>query len=164
MFVPFTELPDSARVWVYTCQKALSNAEAEIIESYLSQNIEQWAAHGNTLSAGFSVVANRFVVLALDESKAMASGCSIDASGRWFKELGQELETDFLNRDLIYLAPDGTQKSVGAFQTKTAVTTGQIGEFTIIFNTLVENLGQFRTEFLQAAGKSWLKKYFTQNV
>jgi hypothetical protein len=160
MFVAFQELPDNARVWVYTCAREVSEKEAEIAQNYVSQQIEQWAAHGNNLAAGCSVVANRFVVLALDEDKAQASGCSIDASGRWFKVLGEHFQTDFLSRDLIYMDSTGQQQSVGAFQTKQAVTSGKITEYTLVYNTLVTSLGQFRTDFMVAARNSWLNKYF----
>ena len=41
---------------------------------------------------------NRFLILAVDESQASASGCSIDSSVKFVKAMESELGTDFFNR------------------------------------------------------------------
>ncbi|RYF58255.1 MAG: hypothetical protein EOO39_34485, partial [Cytophagaceae bacterium] len=82
MYVDFDKLPDTARVWVYQADRPLSDGEVNTISESLQQALNQWAAHGQPLLASAQVIENRFVVIGVDESYTLPSGCSIDASVR----------------------------------------------------------------------------------
>jgi hypothetical protein len=94
----------------------------------------------------------------LNEALNEASGCSIDTSSRWFKELGQELNIDFFDRSLIY-QNQGLQ-GTSLFTVKKAVESGAILPNTLIFNTLIQTKADFDAGFILEANQSWLKKYF----
>ena len=84
-------LAEHSRVWVYQANRFLSDQEIVAISNALSQFIESWNAHGASLYAGFEIISSRFVVLAVDEEKALASGCSIDKSVHFFQKIGKIL-------------------------------------------------------------------------
>ena len=88
MYIDFDKIPQDARIWVYQTNRQLTDNEASTIENYLKPAVNQWAAHGASLLASAKVLHNHFVIIALDQNMNAASGCSIDASTRWFKELG----------------------------------------------------------------------------
>ena len=52
MFVPFNQLPDHARVWIYPSSRSFSNQELAIIREKAKAFLEQWTAHGAELQAG----------------------------------------------------------------------------------------------------------------
>ena len=96
MFVPFNQLPDHARVWIYPSNRELSKPEISKIENLAEDFLNQWTSHGNDLQAGVNLPYDRFIVLGLNESIQSTSGCSIDASVRFI----QSLEADF---DIVLL-------------------------------------------------------------
>ena len=80
MYVPFEEIPDHARVWIYQANRPLSDTETQQAQQWGRQFVEQWAAHGQGLRASVTVLHHHFLVIALDEQHHAASGCSIDSS------------------------------------------------------------------------------------
>ena len=103
MLIPFHKMPYYARVWVYQTNKNLSDSEVQIIQQVLENQINNWAAHGASLAGSVQVLYNRFVIVAVDEMQNQASGCSIDASTRWLKDLGAEMNLDFFDRSVAFL-------------------------------------------------------------
>ncbi len=90
-----------------------------------------------------------------------ASGCSIDASSHWFKELGNVLGIDFFDRSLAFI--DGENiKSVSVFQLKKAVQEGIINENSLIFNnTAVQTIADMDNSWqIPAYNASLLKRFF----
>jgi hypothetical protein len=47
---------------------------------------------------------NQLIVLSVDDSSLGASGCSIDSSVKFIKELGTELKVDFFNRMYVLIS------------------------------------------------------------
>ena len=46
MFVPFDQLPDNARVWIYPSSRKFSPDEVLVIRQKTKAFLEQWTAHG----------------------------------------------------------------------------------------------------------------------
>lgn len=165
MYIDFDKIPQDARIWVYQANRQLTDNEANTVENYLKPAVNQWAAHGASLLASATVLYNRFVIIALDQNMNAASGCSIDASTRWFKELGEALNIDFFDRSQAYL--EGNEiKTFSVFQYKKAVESGLISSETIIFNnTTVSTLGDLADKWqIKAINAPTLKRFFTKDL
>jgi len=163
MYVAFENISPSARVWVYQTERLLSSDETAFVGQYLQQQIEQWAAHGAPLLGAFQIIQNRFIIVAADEQQNAASGCSIDASGRWFKELTQHLNINFFDRSIAYFKGD-TIETVEMLKIRGLVTSGEITPETPIVNTLVATVAEFQEKWMLPAGESWMARYFKQLV
>lgn len=92
------DFPDSSKVWLYQSDRAFTSAEKQSIEKQVTDFVNEWAAHGTKLKAKSEVVGDFHVALAVDENVYNASGCSIDASVRFMKLLGDNYGIDFFNR------------------------------------------------------------------
>ena len=162
MLIPFNKMPDHARVWVYQTDRNLSDAEVQYIQQTLDFQINNWAAHGAALVGAATVLHKRFVVVSVDENHNQASGCSIDASTNWLKNLGAEMNLNFFDRSVAYVQADEI-KTVEMLKIKPLVAEGILTPDTLIFNNLVPNVGEFKQAWNVSAGESWMKRYF-QNV
>jgi hypothetical protein len=165
MYIDFDKIPQDARIWAYQSNRQLTDNEANTIESYLKPAINQWAAHGASLLASAKVLHNRFVIIALDQNMNAASGCSIDASTHWFKELGEALNVDFFDRSQAYF--DGDEiKTFSVFQYKKAVESELISAETIIFNnTTLSVLGDLSSKWqIKAIDVPTLKRFFVKTL
>ena len=165
MYIDFDKIPQDARIWVYQSNRQLTDNEANTIESYLKPAVNQWAAHGASLLASAKVLHNQFVIIALDQSFNEASGCSIDASTRWFKELGEALNVDFFDRSQAYL--DGNEiKTFSVFQSKKSVESGLISPDTIIFNNItLSTVGDLSSKWqIKAIDAPTLRRFFAKDL
>lgn len=162
MYTDFNTLPDYARVWVYQADRPLTDAEVATIDTDLKSSLSQWAAHGQPLLASAQVVENRFVVVAVDEGYNLPSGCSIDASVRTLREIGQQIGADFFDRSAAVRTVDGDVRVYPLPTLKAAVTNGLIAPDTTVFNTLVKTKADFLADWQVHAADSWLKRYFVK--
>ncbi|TAE31662.1 MAG: hypothetical protein EAZ91_07020 [Cytophagales bacterium] len=160
MYTPFSQLPDSARLWVYQANRPLTDAEVSQIDASLQPALSQWAAHGQPLLASAQMVANRFVVIAVDEGHNLPSGCSIDASTHFLKQIGGQLGADFFDRSAAYRDSDGAVQTLPLPKIKEAVLDGRLTPETTVFNTLVNTKADFAQNWLKPAHQTWLNRYF----
>lgn len=152
-------MPSQARIWVYQASRSLTAPELDQIKQTLSQSCQAWEAHGAPLQASFEIKYNQVIVVAVNEAMNAASGCSIDASTRWFKALGETLQVDFFSRD-VAVVRDEQVKLFALGQLKSAVDAGHLNREDQIITPLLQNVGQYRNEWLSTAEQSYLKRYF----
>lgn len=159
MLVDFETLPDESRVWIYQSNRSFTDAEVIEIQEGLAQFITQWTAHGSQLKAGFIVKYKRFIVIALDQSHAGASGCSIDASVHFIQEIEKNYDVILLDRMNVsykqgeYIA----YKTLQDF--KKMAKDRAISKNTIVFNNLVTNKLEFMEHWEVPASESWHSRF-----
>ena len=108
----FPELSPASKVWVYTANRLLTSEDKTEIANAMAHFLPQWAAHGNSLFGNYSVEYDRFLILVVDETQSNASGCSIDTSVRFIKDLGKHLDVDFFNRMNMVIEENNTLSTV----------------------------------------------------
>ena len=159
MYIPFQDLPDSARIWVYQATRPLDSQELELISNTLIQSCQSWEAHGAPLQASFEIRYDQVIIVAVNEAMNVASGCSIDASTRWFKTLGESLQVDFFNRDLALVRNEQVHL-IALGQLKAAVQSGALTPEDAIITPLLQTVQQYRSSWLSQAADSYVKRYF----
>ena len=92
-----------SKVWVYQSSRPFSDSEIIALNNKLKQFSVQWTAHNQQLLASGNVMYDRFIVLMVDESQTMASGCSIDTSVHFIKQLEQDYKIELFNRTIVNL-------------------------------------------------------------
>lgn len=156
MASPLDNLSSESRIWVYGAERALTAAQTATVRSRAQEFVKEWNSHKQSLSAGADVLHNRFLVLAVDETQAEASGCSIDGSVHFVKELGAELGVDFLNRmRFSYRDEAGKIHTVGREEFKLLYAQDQLTNESIVFDPLVKELGELRQIFERPLEDSW---------
>lgn len=135
------KLPLDARVWVYQSNRILTDLDKQTIFSASKQFVSEWAAHGTSLQSDVEVIDDYFLVLAVDENIASASGCSIDSSVKFVKAIGNELNIDFFNR-LNVVVTNGVETKLISFHDLEAYKTYKV------YNPLVNTIQQLNENFL----------------
>lgn len=147
--------PSSAKVWVYQSGRFLSDNEVTAIQEAIDTFARQWTSHNLQLRAAGEVLHNRFIVLAVDESQAGASGCSIDKSVAFIKSLQAALGTDLFDR-MRFAYLDGDQVcSVSREEFARLYSNGLINSSTLVFDPLVDTIGKLREAFIKPLDQSW---------
>jgi hypothetical protein len=106
MLADFNTLPKESRVWIYASENTLTEDQKSHILTYIAEHLKGWNAHKVPLTAGVTILENHFIVVALDEGKNGASGCSIDTLQKTIQELEKDLSISLLNRLNIFCRID----------------------------------------------------------
>lgn len=160
MFIPFAEIPASARLWIYQSNDSLSEQIQGSVLNAAQQFIQTWDSHGRPLKASAEIRHNHFLLIALDESMNPASGCSIDKSVHFLQGLENSFGINLFDRSRQALLVDGEVQFVEVKNLKKAVDAGQIGPGTLTFNNLISTVSQLPQEWIVPAEKSWLARHF----
>ncbi|WP_225000141.1 hypothetical protein [Cesiribacter sp. SM1] len=160
MHIPFSKLPTTARIWVYAAPRAFTSEELTFINNTAPEFLNSWATHGTPLQAGFQVLEDQFLILAVDEGVQAASGCSIDSSMGYVRMLEKELSLSLTERSLVYFLQDGQVKAYALGELKQLIAEGVITPQTQLVNTLVATKAELEQKWLLPAAESWLKRHF----
>jgi hypothetical protein len=147
----FDSFPENSQVWIYSSTRFFTNVEEDFITSNLDQFINQWATHGTELFAKGVILHHSFIVIVADENKVKSSGCSIDSSVRFIKDLGKELNIDFFNRMSILLKKEDEYKRIHFSELSNHL------EYEM-FNPMVKTLKDLNENFLIKVAHSELVK------
>lgn len=160
MFIPFENLPEESKVWIYQSNRKFSDEEFADIELNLKVFIENWAAHGTSLEASFELKYNRFIILAVNQEVQAATGCSIDASVQFIQNLEQKYEVDLLDKMNVTfkLGEHIAHKTLLDF--KKMAKDKAVTENTIVFNNLINNIAEYNESWEVPAMDSWHSRFF----
>ena len=155
----FSSLPEHSRVWVYTSNKEFTPEEVTEIKNIGNEFVDAWKVHGKNLDAGFEVIYNRFIVLAVDENVAGASGCSIDSSVGLMKKMESQFNVTLLDKlNLAFHGPNNTIVTLPMHEFQKELESGGIHSETIVFNNLIENVKELRSLWEVPLKNSWHKQ------
>lgn len=141
---PLSELPDHARVWIFAASRPLSHEEQAALLERVDAFLAGWAAHGTPLLSGREFRYDRFLVVAVDERPAGASGCSIDALTRTLREVERELDLELLNNAPVLFRDGEAIRRVGRAEFEQLAAGGEVTPETIVFDNTVPTLGVVR--------------------
>lgn len=152
-------MPAHARLWVYKTVRDLSAAEQKLIRERGAAFTSGWAAHGAPLDACVDVLRNRFVLIAVDEEQAHASGCSIDKSVGFVKQLEHDLNLMLTDRMVVVYERDGAVASCRLQDLPALLKEGAITADTPVFDDLVSTVGELRERFRVPLRASWMERF-----
>ena len=160
MLVEFNTLPEHSKVWIYQCNRRFTEGELLLVSEKTSEFLEQWAAHGTGLQAGFELKYERFIVIAVNQDEQSATGCSIDASVRFIQELEQELGVELLDKMNVAFKQGDFVNFKTLLDFKAMAKSGAIGKKTIVFNNLVTDIAEYNENWEVPANESWHSRFF----
>lgn len=159
MRVPFDALPTDARLWIFAAGRPLAPAEQEALLSRVDTFLEEWKAHGQPLAAAREVRYDQFLFVAVDESGAGASGCSIDAMVRELTMLERELGLDLVNHGpVLYRSEHGVARADRPAFADLA-RHGRVTPDTVVFDNTLTRVGDL-ARWEVPAREAWHGKAF----
>lgn len=154
--VSFDRLPDSSRTWVFAADQNLSKSQAGQLLGAVDEFLGGWKAHGSPLTVGRDWRDDRFLTVAVDQSTAGASGCSIDGLFRILKSLEGRVGASLVGSGKIfYRDSSGAIQSVNREDFVKRAAKGDITRSTVVFDPTVTSLGEWRAKFQTDVDHSW---------
>ena len=154
----YDTLADDTRVWIYQANRRLSDDEVAQLRPVISNFTNQWVSHNRQLKAFGDVFHNQFLVLMVDETQAGASGCSIDKSVYFVKEIEHAFQISLFDR-LTFTYKEGDEvKTAHKDDFAKLFQVGKIDEKTLVFDNLVKTKKAFDEAWIKPLGESWHKR------
>lgn len=160
MFVDFSELPSSSKVWVFQSSRSLTETEQTVIKDQLSKFLSQWTAHGADLNAGFEFRYKRFIIVGLDQQVNAASGCSIDSLIHFIQNIEKELAIDLLDKMNVSFKQGEFVAYKKLVDFKLMAKKKSVSPKTIVFNNLVVDKADYQKNWEVPAHDSWHARFF----
>lgn len=144
---PLDELPDETRLWIFGADRP---AETEAVDRVLGRTrefLDEWTAHRRELRAGCGWRRDRFLLVAVDESRVTASGCSIDELMRFLRGLERETGIGLTDGSPVWFRDprrEGAIRSVPRSRFGELAREGVVGPDTTVYDLTVDRLGDLR--------------------
>ena len=159
MLVNFDTLPENSRIWIYQSNRSFSEVELNEISSKLNVFLHTWVAHGADLKAGFEIKYKRFIVIALDQDKQSATGCSIDASVQFIQELERVYSVDLMDKMNVSYKQGEYVAHKTLTEFKKMAKNKAVSKNTIVFNNLVNSKSEYQEFWEVPASESWHSRF-----
>lgn len=153
----WSNLSDESRVWVHMSDRTLTEHELEVWSELMEGFFLDWTAHGQELLASWSLLGRRLLVVALDESQADATGCSIDKLMRLIQEEGGQMvpAVDWLTRTHTLYNKDGIWMELDLHEFWAACKAGLIEDDARVVNTVFQKKGECPGKVVLPFSESW---------
>ena len=103
----FPGFPPESRIWIFQADRELTDADRNALSQTLNHFFQNWTSHDKPMKAGHALIMNYFLVVALDQTQAGASGCGIDKLMHVVRSAGEALKINFFDRNKFLALPDG---------------------------------------------------------
>jgi len=154
----------NSRVWVYQSDRKLTNSEVAQLQILIDAFASGWTAHNSQLKAKGEIRYNRFLILVVDENQAGASGCSIDKSVHFMKQIESQFHINLFDRFNLAYREGNEILSVPRHEFEDLLKQGKIDTDTIVFNNMVQNLNELQTKWEVPFKDSWHIQLFRDLV
>jgi hypothetical protein len=160
MYIPFENLPEESKIWIYQSNRKFSEEEVQAIETDLQAFLDNWESHGTGLESSFQLKYQRFIVIAVNQEVQAATGCSIDKSVQFIQQLEQKYLVELLDKmNVTYKTGEHiAHKTLLDF--KKMAKEKAVSEHTIVFNNLVNTVQEFNESWEVPAADSWHSRFF----
>lgn len=145
---PVDELPGGSRAWIFGARPAPGDEAANRLLASTREFLADWAAHRQQLRAGLDWLHGRFLVVAVDESRAPASGCSIDALTDHLRSLEEATGLTLLDASAVWFrdpAEGGEIRAVSRSEFRRRGEEGAVDGETVVFDLTEDRLEAIRS-------------------
>jgi len=163
--IPFDDLPDGARLWIFAAGRTLEPDERRRVEASVEQGLAAWNAHGSPVTWGYRTWYDRFLMVGVDETRTELSGCSIDHAVHRIQALETELGTGFLDNSRVFFREGDAIRTVSRSEFRDRAAAGAAGADTIVFdNTVATVAGLRQGRWELPLSRSWHARAFPVRV
>ncbi len=162
MFVPLSEMPGTSRIWIYQADRFFTEQEACALSDSLVAFCENWTAHQKTLRASAQLLHRCMFILAVDEQQQEASGCSVDKSVNFLHAVEVELGVGLFDRyGVAWRDEENGLHLASKEEFELLVRKEIVHAETLVFNNLIQTVGQLKTEWEIPFSKSWHSRLYS---
>jgi hypothetical protein len=148
----------SSKVWLFTSNKMLNESEQLSIQIDIDTFCAHWDSHGVVLKASGFILFSRILMLVVDESFHPISGCSMDKSVAFIKNIETKYKISLFDRLLQSALIENQWQTNSTAVWSEKLKSNEINLDTVFIDTLVNNLYDAQSSLTKKLGDFWLKR------
>ena len=142
--IPFEELPDSSRLWIFPSDRRLSPDEQATLVSSVEAGLAAWSAHGSPVTWGYRIEQGQCLLIGVDETRTALTGCSIDSAIARIRDLETQFGTSLLDNGRIFFREGDAIRAVSRPEFKKRVGAGAVTADSLVYDNTISTVGAFR--------------------
>jgi hypothetical protein len=159
--IPFDRMPADARLWIFAASQPLDPGQRDQLLAIVDGFLNQWKAHGAPLTSARDWRYDRFLLVAVDERAAGASGCSIDTMVRQLEGLERAMGVALLDHGPVLFRRGDRIERLARPEFATLARQGDVSAETVVFNNALTRVGELREgKWETPARSSWHARAF----
>ena len=144
-------------MWVFGADRPMTEDGTDALLKGVDAHLEDWKAHGAPLTVSRQWRDGRFLAVAVDQSTAGATGCSIDGLFRVLQGVQTQIGTSLVGGGRVfYRDAHGVVQSAARGEIGTLASQGDITRDSVVFDTSLTDLGTYRACFERPAKDTWV--------
>lgn len=155
---------ENSKVWVYQSNREFNDMEIPVLRQMLSAFTTEWTAHQQQLQASAEIRYNRFIILMVDEDVHAASGCSIDKSVNFLKQIEGRFNITLFDRMQCAYWDSDILRTCSSTDFACLIREGMIGSDTIVFNNLIASKKELDSSWQVPLKNSWHAQFFADDL
>ncbi len=153
-------ISDTDTVWIYQASRRLNDAEQSELLASGREFCAGWATHGKPLDAAVFLMDGLFVIVKVNSALMAASGCSIDKSLQWIRNMEKQFGITLLDRmQIAWVDEAGNIERASLNDAKAAFAGGALTNGCKVFNHTISNGADLKTKWLDPLPESWLMRF-----
>jgi len=157
-YIPFDQLPDSSRLWIFAADRVLSEAEAEMLTREMQSFCSSWLAHNSPVTGSAKMMYDQFLLVAADD-RTFPSGCSTDEMFRRVRMLGETYGVEFFGMPRVQYRDNASIKSIARMEFSELAK--NLSRDVRVFDNTITTLKEYREgKWELPAQNSWHVKAF----
>jgi hypothetical protein len=159
--VAFDQMPPDARVWIFAAERPLDETSRGRLLAVVDGFLAQWKAHGLPLTSSRDWRYERFLLVAVDEGPAGASGCSIDSMVHQIEGLERAIGVALLDHGPVLFRRGDRIERLARPEFAALARAGDVSPDTVVFDNTVTRVGDVRSgRWETPARASWHARAF----
>ena len=159
MFVEYSTISDTAKVWVYPSSRKFYPNEIEEVTQKIQSFIQNWKAGDEDFTASFQFLYDRFIILIADDEKSALQNVDIDASVAFILKLQEEYNVQLLDKMNVCFKQGKYVQYKELKDFKKLLKNKAVNGKTIIFDNLVVNNYDFKNFWEIPIEDSWYNRF-----
>ena len=155
MFIDFKNISDNSRLWIYGSAKVLTSDIQFSISKKITSFLNSWAHHGKSLTCSFTILYDRFIVIALDENINQTGGCSMDGLQKLILKIDDDFSLDLYNRLNVFI---NTENKITCINSNMLNANNDITEDSLFFDLNISKKKEL-SNWLIPIKKGWCKRF-----
>lgn len=152
-------MPAHARLWVYKSAAPFTAEQRAQLDARAAEFVAGWTSHAQAMDAWGGTVGDHFLIIAVDQEQAMASGCGIDKSVRFVQELERGMAIPLTDRMVVVYEANGVVSTCRVTEVSGLVARGVLTADTTVYDDLVPTKDEFDKRFRTRLADTWLARY-----
>lgn len=158
MFTAFNNLSEEARVWIYPSSRKFYPQEIEGLQEKIQDFLNTWKPQDESFVASFSLIYNRFIVIAVDESFDVTNA-DIDKQVSFILQLQQDYNVELLDKMNVCFKQGEHVQYKDLKEFKKLLKNKSVSAKTVVFDNLIQTKHELENYWEVPITESWYNRF-----